>query len=147
MQPPENNSPELSLPKPISDALEPHGAKIQESTKTESPIENSPSRENILNELNSKVAGITNSIPSSNDNQSSSDDAGGSNSNSGVNLPANDNPLVANDDDLIEKEWVEKAKQIVDKTKEDPKEQSTELSYMKSDYMKKRYNRDIKIGN
>lgn len=46
--------------------------------------------------------------------------------------------------DLIEKEWVSKAKQIVEQTKDDPYKQSEGLTMVKMDYMKKRYNKSIK---
>lgn len=52
-------------------------------------------------------------------------------------------PEEAADADLIEKEWVLKAKQIVEHTAEDPFSQQEELSKMKADYMKKRYNKDL----
>ena len=52
-------------------------------------------------------------------------------------------PEHAGDNDLIEKEWVTKAKQIVEHTAADPFRQQQELSKMKVDYMKKRYNKDI----
>lgn len=55
-------------------------------------------------------------------------------------------PSEAEDSDLIEKEWVERAKEIVEHTKDDPYEQQKALSKMKADYMKKRYNKDIKIS-
>lgn len=55
------------------------------------------------------------------------------------------NPLVADDVDVIEKEWVEKAKDIVSKTKNDPHLQSVQLTSFKHDYMKKRYGKEIKI--
>lgn len=55
-------------------------------------------------------------------------------------------PEEANDIDLIEKEWVLKAKQIVQHTYEDPYAQQAEISKMKADYMKKRYNKDVKIA-
>lgn len=54
-------------------------------------------------------------------------------------------PAVADDNDLIEKEWVVKAKQIVAATREDPHTQSRELSKFKADYLKKRYNKDLKL--
>lgn len=54
-------------------------------------------------------------------------------------------PTEAQDTDLIEKEWVERAKQIVEHTREDPYEQLRALSHMKADYLKKRYNKDIKL--
>ena len=55
-------------------------------------------------------------------------------------------PPEAEDNDLIEKEWVERAKQIVEHTRHNPHEQQKALSLMKADYMKKRYNRDIKVS-
>lgn len=55
-------------------------------------------------------------------------------------------PSDAEDTDLIEKEWVERAKQIVEHTREDPYEQQRALSQMKADYLKKRYNKDIKVS-
>ena len=54
-------------------------------------------------------------------------------------------PVVADDSDLIEKEWVEKAKAIVAGTRDDPYTQSREVSRFKADYIKKRYNKDIKL--
>lgn len=54
-------------------------------------------------------------------------------------------PAEAEDNDLIEKEWVERAKQIVEHTRQDPYEQQRALSQMKADYLKKRYNKDIKV--
>lgn len=54
--------------------------------------------------------------------------------------------LQASDDsDLIEKEWVNKAKQIVEKTRDDPYKQTEELTLVKVDYMKKRYNKTLKL--
>ncbi|HSW85424.1 MAG TPA: hypothetical protein VLF79_02305 [Candidatus Saccharimonadales bacterium] len=56
-------------------------------------------------------------------------------------------PLVADDDnDLIEKEWVLKAKQIVERTRNDPHRQSEELTIFKADYIKKRYGKTIKVS-
>jgi hypothetical protein len=54
-------------------------------------------------------------------------------------------PPVIDDGDLIEKEWVHKAKQIVDQNRNDPYKQSEELTMFKADYMKKRYNKNIKV--
>lgn len=55
-------------------------------------------------------------------------------------------PQIADDTDLIEKEWVDKAKQIVNHTKHDPHQQNKEMNMMKADYLKKRYNKDIKLS-
>lgn len=55
-------------------------------------------------------------------------------------------PQLAGDQDLIEKEWVAKAKQIVEKTRDNPYEQSQELTIFKADYLQKRYQKTIKLG-
>jgi len=56
-------------------------------------------------------------------------------------------PAVADDLDLIEKEWVDKAKEIVARTNNDPYSQNKEINHFKADYMKKRYGKDIKVGD
>lgn len=57
-----------------------------------------------------------------------------------------DSPGVAEDVDLIEKEWVIKAKAIVDKTKDDPNKQNQDINKFKADYLKRRYSKDIKVS-
>ncbi len=52
-------------------------------------------------------------------------------------------PDEAADNELIEKEWVVKAKQIIESTGHDPYLQQEEIAKMKADYVKKRYNKDI----
>ncbi len=54
-------------------------------------------------------------------------------------------PAEAADTDVIEKEWVVKAKQVVSETRGDPYKQVRELNKLRADYMKKRYNKDIKL--
>ncbi len=69
-----------------------------------------------------------------------------------VSLPADDNqasaqvvrPVLADETDTIEKEVIEKAKEIVATTKSDPYAQSLGLSQLKSDLMKNRYGKEIK---
>ena len=51
---------------------------------------------------------------------------------------SSDSPQLAEDVDLIEKEWVNKAKDIVAKTKNDPNKQNIELNKFKADYLKTR---------
>ncbi|HTE58547.1 MAG TPA: hypothetical protein VK694_07440 [Verrucomicrobiae bacterium] len=65
----------------------------------------------------------------------------------GITSPAATVPMMADDTDLIEKEWVEKAKQIVAHTSQDPYTQTKELNKLKSDYLKKRYNKDLKLSD
>ncbi len=52
---------------------------------------------------------------------------------------------VLDDNDKVEKEWVDKAKRIVQKTKHDPYQQSEQLTALKADYMRQRYNKIIKV--
>lgn len=54
-------------------------------------------------------------------------------------------PDLADDVDVIEKEWVDKAKQIVKANVDDPAKQNHDVSMLKADYMKKRYGKDIKV--
>ncbi len=58
-------------------------------------------------------------------------------------VPADSTPLVAADDDLIEKEWVEKAKAIVVKTKDDPYQREQEVGKLQADYLRKRYGKEL----
>lgn len=55
--------------------------------------------------------------------------------------------MAADDADLIEKEWVLKAKAIVEHTKDDPHSQNYQMSRFKADYLKKRYNKDVKVSS
>lgn len=61
--------------------------------------------------------------------------------------PASSHTLSAADVDLIEKEWVQKAKAIVAATQGDPFLQNKEINKIKADYIKKRYNKDIKVAS
>lgn len=56
-----------------------------------------------------------------------------------------DAPDLADDVDVIEKEWVDKAKQIVERNKENPSQQNHEVALLKADYLKKRYGKEIKV--
>jgi hypothetical protein len=53
--------------------------------------------------------------------------------------------LAAKDADLIEKEWVMRAKNIVAQTQDDPYKQKNEMSRIKADYIKKRFNKTIPV--
>ena len=55
-------------------------------------------------------------------------------------------PDIAEDIDLIEKEWVRKAKEIVQQTTGDPYVQNKQINKMKVEYIKKRYGKDVKQG-
>ena len=57
------------------------------------------------------------------------------------------NPATADDVDVVEKEWVDRARKIVDQTKDDPYRQEQEVEKLQIDYLKKRYGKDIKPGD
>ena len=46
----------------------------------------------------------------------------------------------------LDREWVNKAKEIVEKTKSDPFTQSLELNKVKAGYLRARYSKDFKTG-
>lgn len=52
-------------------------------------------------------------------------------------------PLVAADEDLIEKEWVDKAKAIVEHTKDDPYKRTQQVNELQRDYLQKRYGKVV----
>lgn len=52
-------------------------------------------------------------------------------------------PLTAADDELIEKEWVDRAKQIIEHTKDDPNARSQQVSGLHVDYIQKRFGRSL----
>lgn len=54
-------------------------------------------------------------------------------------------PAAAADDDLIEKEWVEKAKQVVAETRDDPHAQDVAVGKLQAEYLKKRYGKIISL--
>lgn len=56
---------------------------------------------------------------------------------------SDDLPAIAADDDLIEKEWVDKAKQIISDTRDDPARREKEVGRLQADYLKKRYGKQL----
>lgn len=55
---------------------------------------------------------------------------------------------AAGDDstDALDEEWISKAKAIVEQTKHDPHMESMELSKVKAEYLRIRYNKHIKVA-
>lgn len=64
-----------------------------------------------------------------------------------VNKSENSAPsnLIAEDVDVIEKEWVDRAKKVIDDNKENPRQQGHEMNFVKKDYLKKRYDKELKV--
>lgn len=52
-------------------------------------------------------------------------------------------PMVAADEDLIEKEWVDKAKEIITQTKDDPHARTAQVNALQRDYLQKRYGKIV----
>jgi hypothetical protein len=61
-------------------------------------------------------------------------------------LHSSPTPQLAGDNDRIEQEWVTKTKQVLLATRNDPYEQNRQLAALRADYMMKRYNKEIKLG-
>lgn len=59
-------------------------------------------------------------------------------------VATSDSPAIADDVDVIEKEWVDKAKKIVNATRDNPHEQEKQVSKLQADYLMKRYGKQIK---
>ena len=55
-------------------------------------------------------------------------------------------PINDDDADALDQEWVNKAKAIVDQTKNDPYVESRELGKAKADYLQIRFNKQIKVA-
>lgn len=58
---------------------------------------------------------------------------------------SNNNPATAADEDILEKEWVQRLKQIIAQTKHDPFKQEHEISKLQADYLSKRYGKRVRI--
>lgn len=52
---------------------------------------------------------------------------------------------TAGDIDLIEKTWVQRAKNIIEKTRNDPYIQKNEISKVKAEYIERRFNKKTKL--
>ena len=52
-------------------------------------------------------------------------------------------PLAADDADLIEKEWVDRAKKIIQETRDNPAQREKQVSQLQKDYLKKRYGKEV----
>jgi|AntRauTorckE6833_2_1112554.scaffolds.fasta_scaffold00582_7 hypothetical protein len=61
--------------------------------------------------------------------------------------PHDDLPQIADDVDVIEKEWVDKAKEIIEQTRNHPYQQEQEVERLQQSYLKKRYGKDVSSPN
>ena len=53
------------------------------------------------------------------------------------------NPVAASDDDTIEKEWVDRAKQVIVETRNDPRAREKAIGALQRDYLMKRYGKQL----
>lgn len=60
---------------------------------------------------------------------------------------ASTNPVAANDDDVIEKEWVDRAKQVILQTRDNPFAREKAIGELQRDYLMKRYGRQVGASN
>lgn len=56
-------------------------------------------------------------------------------------------PIVAADVDLIEREWVDKVKNVIAETRDDPYRREQEVKTLQADYIRKRYGRELGGNN
>lgn len=59
---------------------------------------------------------------------------------------SDDSPAIAGDDDVIEKEWVDKAKKIIQDTKGDPHQRTSKVNQLQKSYLKKRYGKELGVA-
>lgn len=133
-------SPELSKVQPEGQQLSAEGLELNQSKKPAEKKEGKAARAERLSNASTAVSQAT-----------TDDSAQPTIVPTGTNdVPSTDQPqqssssLIADDVDVIEKVWVQKAKSIVNETKDDPHKQSAELANVKHDYQQKRFNKGIK---
>lgn len=137
---------------------EPHTALPPPESTTVGPIEVAPNpvqhTENTMALRSSEKASQTIEVPTTSPSPTSISPVGQPMPATQAPIPSGQNAqtvpissaaLAADDADLIEKEWVERAKAIIAHTSHDPRRQNHEINKIKADYIKKRYNKDIKI--
>jgi hypothetical protein len=56
-------------------------------------------------------------------------------------------PQLADDSDTIEEEWVAIVKRILEEHREDPYSLTRAMAMLRSDYLKKRYNKESKVAD
>jgi hypothetical protein len=129
MNPSSGETPGISLPPPLAE--QPAAGRVERTAKAEQPAaapETAPKTAAVQPAIQLPVTPLhTNNTPS-----------GATSTTTTAVSP------VSDDGDKIEKEWVDKVKRIIASTRQDPYRQSEELTAVKADYMKQRYNKIIK---
>lgn len=137
----------LSIPNPESSSpnrIETNGSLGELDSGKKTPelntvVEKTEEKQERLSEVASIMSELPSSVPAPVlKTQDNSDPAGGS-----IISAAADVSLSADDADLIEKGWIDRAKKIVNDTKDDPHMREDEVSKMQVEYIEKRYGRKI----
>lgn len=128
-----NEAPNLNLPPPVVESAPASSESAQVEQAPAAP-ERAPQASQTI------PAGVMPVFPTTQDDNSvqTDDDA---KSTSGMAIPK-----MLEDKDLIEKEWVSKAKVIVNRTIDDPHKQTEEVSSLKADYLQENYNKTLKLS-
>jgi hypothetical protein len=131
-----SNNPKPELPPPETGSIDKQPAGREINAPKPEKIEQAAPGERLI-KANDAIAQATNqAIPTTPTSSPAIDDM--STQSDDVSVPA-----IADDVDVIEKEWVQKAKNIVENTKEDPSKQSSELSGLKKEYRKNRFGNNV----
>ena len=102
-----------------------------------SSLESSPAKGPAAPIISQPLQGIQPALPL---NDPLTDDS----TKTGSNLPI---VTPANDTDRIERQWIDKAKYIVQQTKDDPYKQKDEMSRVKAEYIQQRFKKTLKTDN
>ncbi|HKU19249.1 MAG TPA: hypothetical protein VJP80_08395 [Candidatus Saccharimonadales bacterium] len=135
MEPTTERPPALALPQPGSEQLPPEAQPGAHSPEAASlHVESAPARTlpPAGNNPGQATVPVIRPIPAATDQSAIQQQAS--------NATADD---MSTDD--LDEEWINKAKTIIAQTKSDPYVESREISKVKADYLKIRYNKQIKV--
>ncbi len=127
--------PTPNVPPSSEGTSEPHSVSTPETAPNTAP---ELSQERLGQPVVTPVSADDSVLPAQQTQASTSDD-------SIISASDNSSPQLADDVDVIEKEWVNKAKKIVNETKDDPYKQEKEVSKLQADYLLKRYGKQLKV--
>ncbi len=133
----ESNLPKSELPRPNSELNESGAFKSPESFAVINPeLKVQPDPNQISSNANQAVAAAYAGIAASQTTIQTDDPITGDDVNISVSVE---------ESNVIEKQWIDKAKEIVARTHGDPHAKSTQLTYLKKDYIEKQYGKYIKL--
>ena len=129
-------TPQFEAPAPAEAAEQRHDKNMEKSAPTESAAgKHQPQA------LNVPVLALPTDIPAAAPVAIPDDTTQGDESNVSQSQQAD------RDSHRIESQWVERAKKVIAKTKDDPHSQKEEMSQVKAEYIRKRFNKTIPTDN